>query len=327
MSKAGNPLRPTVVDIGACGSPAEAAGALHDALTTHGFAALRNCGIDTGLRDAAFQEARQFFGQPDALKQQALYTDTAANFGFQPLHSEALDPAASADYKEAFTMRALGKPDAPAMAEWRASAFGSVATRLYKNFSDVALNLLTLMEQALGATPETFTQEHTGENMTLRYLHYPVLPQIETHTPTANHTTDERKSKKTAQLGAGAHTDYGTITLLFSDGVAGLQLRDHAGDWRDVEVTPGDALLNTGDLMALWSNGLYPSTLHRVQPRLVEPGRYSMAFFVDPDSQARIAPLAPCITQDRPAIGKAVLAGEHIQRRIDDSQRQLAAGD
>ena len=143
--------------------------------------------------------------------------------------------------------------------------------------------------------------------------------------------------KKMPQLGAGAHTDYGTITLLFSDGVAGLQLFDQAlGIWRDVVVAAGDVLVNTGDLMSLWSNGLYPSTLHRVLPRFQKPDRYSIAFFVDPDSSTRVSALPSCLAekqerQDRkerkesrdahPTTTKVVVAGEHIQARIEASQR------
>jgi|GEM_PF-1147014 len=332
------PIRPGVVDLRETPDPAAA---LHTALLKHGFVAVRHCDVGAALRDRALQSAREFFALDQAQKDAQAYTDTQQNFGYQGLHTEALDPATTADVKEAFTMRSLSnraqhadnatKNQTHINAEWSATPFGHTATAMYAACSATALNLLTMMERALDAPSGTFTHHHTGENMTLRYLHY----------PSVDATQSDPTGKKNSQLGAGAHTDYGTITLLFSDGVAGLQLFDplskdpesfesglepdsneqKEGRWRDVEVAPGDVLVNTGDLMSVWSNGKYPSTLHRVLPRLGKPARYSMAFFVDPDSCTNVEPLGSCISEESPARTNAVNAGEHIQARIEASQR------
>lgn len=331
------PLRPAVVDLAADSEPQEA---LHQALSAHGFVAVRNAGVSAELKESAFASARTYFAQPSATKLQDVYTDTQANFGYQGMRSEALDPGQAldeADLKEAFTMRSLSNHVQPSETKdkinldsvWEQSEFGQIATALHQSCSQVSLHLLSLIATALGSDPDTFAPHHTGENMTLRYLHYPAPSSL-----TASTHSDEAKKdldgKKMPQLGAGAHTDYGTITLLFSDGVAGLQLFDESSaSWRDVEVAPGDVLVNTGDLMSLWSNGFYPSTLHRVQPRLEKPDRYSMAFFVDPDSSTRVSPLPSCIDkaddQDaHPTSANVVVAGEHIQARIEASQRTLA---
>lgn len=312
------PLRPKRVDFKLSQDPSQE---LHNALLEHGFVAIRNCGISTKQLDMVFRSAHSFFDQPDTEKTAARYRDTQKNFGYQPMHTEALDPDQGADgpadSKESFTMRniisAANPPGTP-------EGFGATANTMFANCSSTAMRIIDLLEQALGAPQGSIAANHTGENMTLRYLHYPVLStgaMLSTGRK-GNSRTDEKKSD---QLGAGAHTDYGTITLLFSDGVAGLQLCDSAGDWRDVDVAAGDVLVNTGDLMSLWSNGLYPSTVHRVQPRLSQPARYSLAFFVDPDSATRVNPLPCCVTKARPATTAEVVAGEHIQARIEASQR------
>lgn len=351
------PLRPATVDLA---TETDAIAALHTALKSHGFVAVRNTAVSDALRSRAFASARTYFAQSEAMKNKDAYRDTNANFGYQGMLSEALNPQQTADLKEAFTMRSLNRASqvtdissksSEKHLAWAAQEFGATATELYDACSSTALRLLELIAQALGAPADIFETFHTGENMTLRYLHYPALEGFAgTEAKTGNAvdpTNDELSTgsthsgraksspneKKMPQLGAGAHTDYGTITLLFSDGVAGLQLFDVSsgsseGRWRDVEVAPGDVLVNTGDLMSLWSNGLYPSTLHRVQPRFEKPDRYSMAFFVDPDSSTRVSPLPSCVERNRseahPTSAKVVVAGEHIQARIEASQRTLA---
>ena len=352
--------------------------ALHAALCTQGFVAIRNSRVSNALGQQALASARAYFAQSPAIKTADAYSDTNLNFGFQDLETEALDPKQAldeADHKEAFTMRSLNnRTQLPEITDKTIQTshpnhppFGATAADLFRACSDTAGELLTLIAQALNSEPNTFAPFHTGENMTLRYLHYPAGART-------FDAKNLRNDKKMPQLGAGAHTDYGTITLLFSDGVAGLQLYDVSnnkqdpeerldaldflsasanksatsgtkrtkrtnkgeGCWRDVVVAPGDVLVNTGDLMTLWSNGLYPSTLHRVLPRIEPPDRYSIAFFVDPDSDTKVSPLPSCIRQ-RPSSEKgskkssgensrtnSVIAGEHIQKRIEASQRALA---
>jgi len=317
-ASANPPLRPTVVDFQLSQDPSQE---LHNALLEHGFVAIRNCGIEAQQLAEVFASAKSFFAQSDAVKDLARYRDTQKNFGYQPMYSEALDPAQAADSKESFTMRNLISAENP---PGTPANFGTTANAMFAACSRCAMRIITHLEEALGAPQASITANHSGENMTLRYLHYPVLsvdPELSTTDGCNSDKKNSANGKKLFELGAGTHTDYGTITLLFSDGVAGLQLRDSAEDWRDVDVAAGDVLVNTGDLMSVWSNGLYPSTLHRVQPRLSQPARFSLAFFVDPDSATRVSPLPCAVTEARPASFSAVIAGEHIQARIEASQR------
>jgi isopenicillin N synthase-like dioxygenase len=106
---------------------------------------------------------------------------------------------------------------------------------------------------------------------TLRLLHYP-----------AGTSQDE--------IGAGAHTDYGSLTLLATDGVAGLQVQPRGSeDWINVPHVEGAFVVNIGDCLMRWTNDIYVSNPHRVIPPQRE--RYSVAFFLDPNPDALIRAL------------------------------------
>ena len=67
------------------------------------------------------------------------------------------------------------------------------------------------------------------------------------------------------QLRTGAHADYGSLTILRAeDKPGGLQVLNRAGDWVDVPIAPDSYIINIGELMARWTNGLWNATLHRV---------------------------------------------------------------
>ena len=92
------------------------------------------------------------------------------------------------------------------------------------------------------------TERHQTHGYTLRLLHYPPLST----------------APKPGQIRAGAHSDYGTLTLLFQDEVGGLEVLSTQGEWMAAPAIPGAVLINTGDLTQRWSNNVFRSTKHRV---------------------------------------------------------------
>ncbi len=279
------------------------------ALTTYGFIAVRNIGIENALLDKTFRSLEHFFAQPMDSKRPFAYTDPKANFGYQAPLSESLQPGQPADIKEAFTMRDLMRHYQNA-SDWPSKAFRENARDFFYACMQAAFRMLRVFATALDMPADFFIRMHSGENITMRYLHYP----------------QRGFSVDPAQMGAGAHTDYGALTLLFQDSVGGLQLRQENGDWMDVPPISGAVNINTGDLMTHWSNGRYPSTEHRVLPRIGHGDRHSIAFFTDPDSETRVECLPSCVNEENPARFPPTTAGEHIQAKIDASQSmELAA--
>ena len=79
------------------------------------------------------------------------------------------------------------------------------------------------------------------------------------------------------------------ITLLFQDNVGGLQaFDDDLGSWIDVNPLKDGIVLNIGDMMEIFSDGVFPAALHKVVAAPVE--RQSIAFFGHFDNKALIVP-------------------------------------
>lgn len=100
--------------------------------------------------------------------------------------------------------------------------------------------------------------------------------------------------------GMGAHTDFGILTILWADRVPGLQVLDCRGQWHDVQPAEGAFLVNLGDAMARWTNDRWRSTVHRVDPPVVDGTirrRRSAAFFFDGNHDAVIETLPGCLDE------------------------------
>ena len=141
-----------------------------------------------------------------------------------------------------------------------------------------------LIGLSLGLPRGHFEQLLLRPAATLRLLHYP--PQVIT---------------EKSRLGCGAHTDYGCCTILAQDTTGGLQIRNAHHQWVHAPPVEGSFVINLGDMMNRWTNGLYRSTVHRVM-NLKSSDRYSIPFFFNPSLDAPIACLPTCLRpgEDRP---------------------------
>jgi isopenicillin N synthase-like dioxygenase len=128
--------------------------------------------------------------------------------------------------------------------------------------------------------------------------------------------------------GMGEHTDYGIVTVLWADRVAGLQVLGRDGEWHEVMPAEGALLINLGDLMARWTDDRWMSTLHRVKPPIVDGAikrRRSAAFFHDGNVDAVISTLPTCVGDGSPY--SPITIGEHIQAKLAGSRAGVANAD
>jgi isopenicillin N synthase-like dioxygenase len=120
------------------------------------------------------------------------------------------------------------------------------------------------------------------------------------------------------RLGASAHTDYGTLTILLADPVVGgLQLQSSGGGWHDIEAMPGSFVVNLGDAMARWTNDRWRSTMHRVQ---IPPSRrQSIAFFHNANWDAVIQCLPTCLPLNEKPRYAPIAAGPHLMQKFQST--------
>ncbi|WP_269526612.1 isopenicillin N synthase family dioxygenase [Coraliomargarita parva] len=280
---------------------AQVATEIYNAAHNVGFTYLKNFGMSEDLLEAAFKVSQSVFNCDEKFK---VPFNPEANHGFTQMKGEALDPTKPADLKETFTCRNLAnQPSGPDY--WPNPQFEAFMRVFHARIVKIAADIMGAFALALGLEPDYFDKRHTGLTQTLRLLHYPPVEEV-----------------AEGQLGAGAHTDYGTITVLFQDPSGGLQVQNLAGEWIDAPPIPGTVVINTGDLISRWSNDFFKSTPHRVVPRpaAMKNGRLSIAFFSDPDPEVMIETFPNCITEANPAKYAPITAGEHIRERIMASQ-------
>lgn len=146
--------------------------------------------------------------------------------------------------------------------------------------------------------------------------------QIDRHMTnlTANYYPAQKQAPAPGQLRKGKHSDWGSLTILQRDEApGGLQVLNKQGEWQDVPNVPDSFVINIGDLMAIWTNNRWVSTVHRVvnPPReYASSKRYSIAFFHQPNFDAVIESIPGCSTPDNPSQYAPVLSGEYIMEKF-----------
>ncbi|MEM8788408.1 MAG: 2-oxoglutarate and iron-dependent oxygenase domain-containing protein [Pseudomonadota bacterium] len=270
-----------------------------------GFFLLRNAAIPAAIRAEAFAQARAFFALNDEEKQALSIARSPHNRGYAALGAETLDPTSGQmDRKEAFNIGlglAADDPQVIAGAPFRGvnlwpnlPGFRSALLAYFQAAAALNATLHQAVARDLGQAEDFFAPHFSAPISTLRLLRYPVA-------------TDE-----SGQIGAGEHTDYGNLTLLATDGVPGLQVRPRGGhDWVDVPHVAGTLIVNIGDLLMRWTNGIYASTPHRVLPPPAE--RFSLAFFADPNPDSVVAALPGTGDPRQPPIK----AADYLTQRLN----------
>ncbi len=261
-----------------------------------GFLAIRGHGVSQAAIDDVWEKARTFFDlQPEA-KQAARAPYKGYPYGYLGPELEALaksrDVDSPPDLKESFNGGPLARP--PSITDPEALAFcyadtiwpdapdGFVAAwqAYYRAMEDLAARIMRLFAVALDLPETYFDRFITAPISALRALNYP----------------QQHVAPKPGQLRAGAHTDYGSLTILLPQaGSRGLEILSPDGTWTGVPPISGAFVINIGDLMARWTNDRWVSTLHRVVNPPPEDGgldrRQSLAFFHQPNWDAEITVL------------------------------------
>jgi isopenicillin N synthase-like dioxygenase len=281
-----------------------------------GFFAITGHDVDGDLVARTFAQCAAFFALPVSDKEQIAIRHSNNHRGWFEVGGENLDPAkqtSAGDYKEGIKIGqdlpvnhtlvergvALHGPN-----QWPAepAEFTPTLREYYYVMTNLARQLLRAFALALEIDETFFDDKFTRPMATAGPLHYPTQPGQITE----------------AQLGAGAHTDFGALTILAQDDAGGLQVKALNGGWIDVPPLPGAFVVNVGDMMARWTNDLFASTVHRVI-NVSGRERYSIPFFFDPNYDAPVEALATCVGPDRPARYAPTTGLEHLVEKINES--------
>jgi isopenicillin N synthase-like dioxygenase len=111
------------------------------------------------------------------------------------------------------------------------------------------------------------------------------------------------------------HTDAGALTVLLQDDVGGLQVFKD-GFWHNIPPVPGAFVINTGDMMQVWSNDIYQAAMHRVLA-MEQKDRYSIPFFFNPSAATEVSPLPSTISEERPARYRTISWKDFRGKRTD----------
>ncbi|CAL0312840.1 unnamed protein product [Lupinus luteus] len=261
---------------------------LDKACTEAGFFYVKGHGIPETLLGAVKDITRRFFELPYEEKAQIKMTPATGFRGYQmigenitkgvPDMHEAIDC-----YREVTKgmYGDLGK-QMEGCNQWpqNPQKFKGLMEEYVSLCTELARKIMRGIALALGGSPDEFEGQRAGDPFwVMRLIGYPGVS-------TVNGTNVQKND-----IGCGPHTDYGLLTLLNqADGINALQVRNKSGDWISAPPVPGSFVCNIGDMLKIYSNGLYESTLHRVinnSPKY----RVSVVFFYETNFDTAVEPL------------------------------------
>ncbi|MEM7332619.1 MAG: 2-oxoglutarate and iron-dependent oxygenase domain-containing protein [Chloroflexota bacterium] len=275
------------------------------ACETIGFFMIEGHGIELSLIENVNEQAKQFFDLSAAEKNGYSVT---GGMGYIGPSGEQLaassDDTTVQDVKESLNLTLPIDPNS-----WPAhpASFQQNTAVYLQSLIDLAQKLMQLFALALELEEHWFDDKIDDPRTILRLLNY---PPIQNQQPNLSR--------------AGAHTDYGTLTILWSPDSRGLQAQNRQGEWVDVISKPEQFIINIGDLMMNWTNDRWISTPHKVvpQPETAGKRRNSLAFFHNPNPNALIKCIDTCCSEENPAKYEPILAKQHLEIKISKSLGQ-----
>lgn len=292
-----------------------------------GFFCITGHGVDATLIEEVRRVARNFFRLPG--EEKALIARRPPRFrGYVGMGTEGLGRISGygvADLKEAFSMGPVDVPDDPYFTgadgashfepnRWpgRPDDFRTVMEAYYRTMTALAARLMGGFALALDLPEDWFADKIDRPISNVRVNYYPA----------------QSGRPESGRIRAGAHTDYGSVTILLTEeAAAGLEVRSVANEWIEIPHRPGHFVVNIGDLMAQWTNDRFVSTLHRVgnPPAGDQTDRLSVAFFQQPNYDALIDCIPTCLRPGDAPRYQPITSGAHRRLKLDFAKTGSAA--
>ncbi|MEZ5670478.1 MAG: 2-oxoglutarate and iron-dependent oxygenase domain-containing protein [Alphaproteobacteria bacterium] len=297
--------------------------AIDRACTDIGFLTIVGHRVPDDLVRHTYDVSKQFFDLPLDEKMRVKRPTPEQVRGYSPLCDEglsySLDEPTPGDLKESLTVGPVDVPAddpyfhgpeagphfAPNLWPARPADLKDTWIAYFRAMERLSADLMTMFAIGLGL-PDTFFDKLIDRHISMfRVLNYPDQP----NPPEKN------------QLRAGAHSDYGSLTIVRQENApGGLQVRNKAGEWVPVEPVEGGFVVNIGDLMMEWTNDKWISTMHRVvnppRDKALGSRRQSLVFFHQPNYDALVEVLPGCHDAANPPKYEPITSGQHLYNKF-----------
>ena len=315
-----------LIDIGPfrLGNAAErkaVAKAVDEACRGTGFLVITGHGVSTDLVKEMYRVSHEYFSCP--LWEKMRFKMPPDRYrGYTPYASEnlsySLDEISPPDMKESFSIGPFDhKYDeyhfGPNGARYFAPNFWphsppdmrAIWELYYAEMEKLSRTLMQLFAESLDLPTEWFDDKIDHHITNFSVIHYPGQREL---------------AVRPGQLRAGAHSDYGSLTIVQTDtDVGGLEVQNDDGTWDLVPWIADAFVINLGDLMAEWTNDRWVSTMHRVvnpPPDKVHLSKTSMLFFHQPNYDAVVECIPTCVSTSNPAKYGKTTSGEHVTMKV-----------
>lgn len=286
---------------------------IHKACRETGFFYVSGHGVPQALMDGQIAAARRVFDLPEAAKQALAVANSPCRRGYEGPGRQILDAGSPADLKESFAIAVELGADHPWVRagmpmqgpnQWPAGLPGFREQMLAYQGEMIRLgrHLMGCLALSVDLDADWFADGLGAPQCGVRLLRYPPQPG----------------SIAANRLGAGAHTDWGSITILLQDDMAGLEVRNADGAWILATPIAGSFVVNLGQMMERFTGGLYRANLHRVRNAAADRARHSVASFFELEPHYRMA-RAPTCGGDPAPDATVLTVGEHIEQMAQAS--------
>lgn len=275
----------------------------------YGFVGVRNHGVADAVIDGAYAAVKAFFDLPADVKAQYVLPGAGGQRGYTPFGVEHAKGNPEVDLKEFWH---VGR-EVPAGSKWagrldpnvwpsEVAGFRERLLALYGALDGLGNAMLRAAAIHLGMPAGWFEDKVDHGNSVLRPIHYPPI------------------EGEPRGVRSGQHEDINFITLLVGSGEPGLQILSRQGEWIPVDTIPGTIVVNVGDMLQRLTNHVLRSTTHRVvnppAPWSKAP-RYSLPFFLHPNSEMVMATLPTCVSAENPnRYPEPILADAFLTQRL-----------
>jgi isopenicillin N synthase-like dioxygenase len=288
--------------------------ALGVAFREYGFVSIHGHAIDASLVGPAYAAVARFFALPEAQKQRYHLEGAAGARGYTPFRTEKAKDQTAPDLKEFWHVGRELEPSDPLFPRMQPNVWPrevpelkAALLPLYRALDALGAEILSALAIDLGLPPAWFADKVDHGNSILRPLHYPPLQSA-------------RSVDVVDGVRSAAHEDINLITLMVAAAEPGLEILRRDGSYLAVDVPEGEVVVNIGDMLQRLTNHVLPSTTHRVINPAGDEGarsRYSLPFFLHPNSEFVIETLPSCCDEARPnRYPQAITADAYLTERL-----------